>query len=209
MFSRTHDKNRSGKYCETMALSAFIADGFGIAVPYGNQRGWDLLVKSPDGRWCEVQVKIATIGRTAGARVALTRGSASRRTIGYTQSDCDLIVAVLPETGAIWKIPISAASGKRSVALTKEHLWVGDQPRSLLPDTPTIQYTPKNSKLRAMLRQVRIPAERPDKISERSWDFFLKFASGCSESAIAQQYALDPSSVHERLSRVFAHLSSL
>jgi len=93
------DPHISGKYSELMATAAFIADGRQVALPYGNQKDWDLLVQETGREWLRVQVKTAALISQGGAAVVNMHRT-------YSVDDVDLLVAVYPPTGTMWKIPI-------------------------------------------------------------------------------------------------------
>jgi hypothetical protein len=45
----------SGRYSELIATAAFVAEGKQVALPYGNQEDWDLLVQEAGREWLRVQ----------------------------------------------------------------------------------------------------------------------------------------------------------
>lgn len=210
------DRNITGKYAESLAISAFIAARHEIAMPFGNQARWDLLVKV-DGVWLEVQIKSARIvqrhvmfdrQRLSGKRARLEHKSRK------PERDCDLTVAVLPETGTIWKISaVDIVAMPVVVTLSEKHLWIRgsitsdliDRPVALNPAemAPAIVVQPRKVDRR---NGIFLPGERPEAISLLAWDSLQKYMAGHSINAIARQYGAHPSSVSERIERAVKHL---
>lgn len=116
-----------GKYSELLATAAFLAEGAQVAVPYGNQKDWDLLVQRDAATWLRVQVKTA---RRSGGQTIVKLCNKSGRC--YSPDDVDLLVAVLPETGDIWRMRIEEIAGKKTIGLASKQLWIsgsGGSPR--------------------------------------------------------------------------------
>lgn len=183
-----------GKYTELVAIAACVGDGLEVAVPYGNQRGWDFLVES--GRnWLRVQVKTARSGESC-PYVQLNRMGNGKRSkgklsgVGYTAADVDEIMAVLPETGSVWRVPIAQASGKGLIRLTEAYLWKGQQP---------VVYGKVNEKRSRVLQL--LPEAKPTALTVDNWEILLGYAAGKSQRQIAKGLGVTEQAIHERLAR--------
>ncbi len=119
-------KEQKGKYAELLVLARLIKDGKTIAVPFGNQSGWDVLVEGRDG-WEKWQIKTAyrREGRKSIYVDCIRSGDPKSkiRSRQYKQGDFDYLIAVSPETGEMWKFPFSQIVGRRCLILTEKYQW--------------------------------------------------------------------------------------
>ena len=118
--------NKIGDLCELIVLTKLIEEGNNIALPYGNQHNWDILVEN-GGVWDKLQVKSAHTKSSGSIEVDCiksgdTRGNKSRSR-QYTEGAFDYLVAVYLPTKSIWKMPFSIIYGRRSMVLTDDFKW--------------------------------------------------------------------------------------
>ena len=119
------NQEQKGKYCELLVLTRLVKEGMTIALPYGNQSGWDLLVEN-DGGWEKWQIKTAHQRKGGGSIYIDCRRSGDRKTNGgrrvanrkYRATDFDVLIGVLPDTGEMWKVPISEVMGRREITVS-------------------------------------------------------------------------------------------
>ena len=123
-------RRRKGHFAELLVLAKLIKQGFNIAMPYGPQKGWDLLV-SMNGKWEKWQVKS---GRRRGPHrksieVNLERSYyiAGGRHIKhrYTKNDFEVLIIVDLDSGRMFKLTFRDVEGKGylSIRPKSEFLW--------------------------------------------------------------------------------------
>lgn len=195
----------TGKYSELLALSAMVARGRQVALPFGNQHGWDFLVEL-DGKWQRVQVKtVRTAFQVRGYAVGLYRGAQSKglKRKAYSKEDTDFIAAVLPATGTIWMVPIELAADKTHLTLTNEHLWVVGGLHSVDNIAPPLPLKRQTSKIRMRLALNTIQDwSKPSEVSDVSWDMLIKYRDGHGYRSLASQYGIREDTIRERVGRV-------
>lgn len=211
-FTRNADKNRTGKYSELIAITHFMNEGLQIAMPFGNQSGWDFLVKE-NGKWMEVQVKTGQIRANGGASCELSRCNGLKaakygKSRTYTEEDCDYIAAVLPECGSVWVIPIANAVGKRRLPLIQSTATARRSYLDLssLPPAPVVaKLEQRTCKIRRALREFK-PADRPDSVSAATWEMIELYLSGATVAQLLQRYGLkDRKGPARRFKRALGH----
>lgn len=126
------NKSQKGDYCELLVLARLVKEGRLVALPFGNQAGWDLLVYNPDSGWERWQIKTARQRAESGKTVYVDfirtrdrnngRGGAGAK--GYKESEFDWLIAVLPDTGQMWQLPISECANRRCRTFSvEEFVW--------------------------------------------------------------------------------------
>jgi hypothetical protein len=125
------NQSQKGNYCELLVLTRLVQEGKSIAIPYGNQSGWDLLV-SENGVWKKWQVKTVRQRAASGKTMYLDfirsadrkngRGGAGAK--GYSAGEFDYMIAVLPATGEMWKITASDCINRRCLTFHRDnYVW--------------------------------------------------------------------------------------
>ncbi len=209
MFSRVGlDRNAIGKYSEMLAAAAFIAEGTQIALPYGNQAKWDMLIL-PRGEtaWKSVQVKTVPVLNDCSPYVVCY--SHGRHKLPYVAGDVDLLVAVHPETGTMWIVPSDSFIGRNNVRLKDSYIWCGSVNRASLnvirkPSDRTALFE-KRSQARSELRS-RLPDRKPTWASDDTWAMVTSWCSGAGYEAISGRYGISGVSVKERVARALHHI---
>lgn len=104
-----------GDLSELIVLTALVADGRQVAIPYGNRPGYDLLVLGSDGAWKRLQVKTAyqRSQRSGSIYCDFLRGSGKGKRRVYTVQDFDFLIAALHKPRTIWVFNVSEVVGKR------------------------------------------------------------------------------------------------
>lgn len=211
-----------GDYSELLVAAAFVASGAQVAMPFGNQRGWDLLVlEKEDKSWKSVQIK--TVGRIKGGQspsIQSSRGYNGKA--AYSEDDIDLMVAVHPETGTLWRLTPLVFGGKRRINLSDECVWRGSIDRSTTPlaDGKPLKVQRDLSKMAQDMKRIyreqadkrasmlaALPVERPEWASVASWDMAKRWCSGEGYKSIAKDYKITHSAARERVIRVLYRLS--
>lgn len=201
-----------GRYSELIATAAFVVDGAEVALPYGNQPCWDLVVRYPGGAWTTVQVKTASRERQCGYPVIGT--SRGGRTKGrYRIEDMDLAVIVHPETGSLWKIPSEVFCNRTTIILNEEYLWRGSIEITATPfaEGPKAIMVPRrNSRVhlanaRSEIR-ARVPDVKPTWVSESSWEVTKRWCGGDGYKVIAKDMGVTQCAIRERILRVLHRL---
>ena len=191
----------TGKLCEAITIASFIGDGFQVALPFGNQAKWDLLVNRNDGAgWLTVQVKAARKYR-GFIQTSVCIGSPPRK---ITKEDVDLVVAVYPEDGRLWILGPEVFTTRVNISV--ESLQVKDQ---LMIESSKIdkRITPSAAYISRRRRaSFKINAVKPDKVSDENWDIYLRFVGGETYRAIAGEMGLDTTSIRDRVERVLRNL---
>lgn len=211
-------KHNIGKYSEMLVCTALVGDGIEVALPFGNQQHWDILAKEPDGVWQSIQVK--TIGRITGHTIPPLHVSHGLKDNPYMAAEVDIIIAVHPESGTMWKIPPAVFSGNNVLALSDDMLWKGWVDRSapqvgtklLLPGKgqrklPNMYSVHSGQAAKRSAIYEGLPKERPEWVSESSWQMALDWCRGEGYTIIGQRYDVNPSAVRERVMRVLYRLS--
>lgn len=109
-----------GNYCELLALARLVREGYEIAIPYGQQRGWDLLV-SVNGKWEKWQVRASRRRKPHFKTVAVNLQSYHYRASGQrierrpSKESFDVLLAVDPDTGWMWKVNIEDIIGRSTI----------------------------------------------------------------------------------------------
>lgn len=116
-----------GDACEILVLEKLSLSGIEMAIPFGNQRGWDILAKM-DGTWYELQVKSVHLRNSGSLEVDCIRSGDPRsknraNNRKYEDGSFDWLIAVHLSTKRLWKIPFSVVAGRRSLVLTDMYLW--------------------------------------------------------------------------------------
>lgn len=127
--------SEKGDYTELLVLARLIKAGFKVAIPYGNQKGWDFLVKI-DGLWRQWQVRsVIRAGKNKNkfsANCAVRRQSIipfqfqrPTQRFGPCQiGDYEVLIVVNSDNNTMWRIPITDLIGKTSIQLTdNKYLW--------------------------------------------------------------------------------------
>ena len=115
--------NKKGKLSELLVLSRLMSEGFNIAIPFGNQKGWDILVENGTS-WERWQIKTAHPRHTNRPNDLLSvscfrrSDSSKHQKIIYEKADFDVLAAIYPVTEELWVIPISNLKHKASLSLT-------------------------------------------------------------------------------------------
>ena len=102
------DSLTKGKYCELLVLTRLTQEQKEIAIPYGTQKGWDILVWE-NTKWEKWQIKTACKRKRTADNIYVACRKSNRSGVEkgkYKEGDFDYLVAVYPETGEMWKIPI-------------------------------------------------------------------------------------------------------
>lgn len=196
--------NNTGKLCEAIAVASFIGEGYLVAIPFGNQGGWDILISKNNGvSWLRVQVKSVIKKDDGSITVRLIKEIGRKRLrSNYTENDTDLVVAVLPEMGKLWVLQPIQFSGHSEVRLEN-----GDGKVNLTRDLSELANIVKAdrgsycSKYRGECRKMDNTV-RPDNISDSSWETYLGFIGGAKISDLGAKLTISDSSVRDRISRV-------
>ena len=216
--------NARGAYSELLVAAAFIADGFDVGLPFGNQAGWDLVVRGPESVWITVQVKtVSPLEGRAYPRISLSRaGRKGKQRNGelrgrYTERDADLIVAVHPETGTLWKVPACEFSGRGGIRLVQDFIWrgniseesfpLGKPPRaiSVIARAAIEKQSRSLFEERAAVRNL-LPAERPEWASSKSWALTKGWCEGAGYKSLGAGVGICGPAARERVVRVLSRL---
>lgn len=128
------NNRQTGDLSELIALTRFIEAGYDVAIPYGNSKDYDLLVRHPeclDRSWRMVQVKTATRRGNRGNRIYVDtiRGSSLSKRRGYSEGAFDFLVGVLPDERKMWCLPFGVIVNRRCVTISEDTLEGIDVPR--------------------------------------------------------------------------------
>jgi len=126
---------KTGDYCELLALTRLVREGYDVAIPYGIQRGWDLLVEV-DGKFEKWQVKTARRKKPhyksvqGDVRRDMRIRSGRRIQTAYKEGDFDILLVVEADTGWMWKVPFKYTIGKSAIGLkdNSEYRWWNKEP---------------------------------------------------------------------------------
>ena len=120
------NKNEKGDWCELEVIQKFLRQGCPVAIPFGNQSGWDLLVEC-GGKWLKVQVKCAYRRSKRGSMyVDCIRSGDPRmknRSRKYKKGDFDVLIAVEHPIGRTWWIDAECVIGRRAMTLNYDNAW--------------------------------------------------------------------------------------
>jgi hypothetical protein len=109
--------NRGTKKRGELAELAFVYKaaslGFGVARPYGDSDRFDFIVLSGEHFW-RVQVKSSSAVQY-GAYMVNAQRSANGRSIPYTASEIDFLVAHIVPEDAWYVIPVRAFTPRKSI----------------------------------------------------------------------------------------------
>lgn len=203
--------NTLGTYSELAVALAFVARGCCVTLPFGNQPGWDLLVQE-GGVWLRVQVKTLKLTPHALPFVSLIRhGRAGRNRDGalkglITAADADVIIAVHPESGVMWRVPAVLFTGN-AVRLTVDLLWRGSIAPAALPLSASVPVMEMRLRSRLALAgdrqgiRDRLPADRPDNITEKNWTCVLNWCAGDGYKVLGLKQGISACAVRERVIR--------
>ena len=186
---------RIGTYSELIVAAAFTAVGCDVALPIGNQSNWDL-VALEDGKWITVQVKTVSDAIKTAIPILQIRDP-------WKKNDFDLLVAVHPETGSLWKI--KPREGVSSYSLREEFMWRGAIERTATPHN--LEFKPfsvtraENLAEQRIEYMKRLPTEKPAKMSESTWFAVQKWCSGYGYSVIAKDLGISNIGTRERVVR--------
>lgn len=191
-----------GCYSELIAAAAFCAEGWEVALPMSRtQKGWDLVVRRAGSSWVTVQVK--TVGTAVSARVNMTKNE-------YAEGSFDLLVAIHPETGTLWRENAVDVIGKENFELNEDNLWRGVIQCSQLPATEVIKpySTVRREKLSNQRIQVRekLPRERPEWMKEKTWDSVVMWCNGATYKEISESIGASGPGAWERTRRALYRL---
>lgn len=111
--AKTTEKGEVG---EAMVIADLIRQGHDVAIPFGHNQPFDLIVvRKEDGRLEKVQVKYRTgNGRTVKAPVRSSSAWVEHR---YTESEVDWIALVEGRSGQCFYLPSSVWSGHTELTL--------------------------------------------------------------------------------------------
>lgn len=135
------DTRQKGDLSELLVLAELVKRGYAIAIPYGSQPGWDLLVEV-DGKWEKWQVK--TVQRSPEAYnhpyAQIQKGGSTPRVHiqykkEYKKGDFDVLIVVDSENDVMWKIP-------GYIALTKKHMSLKSNTFLWKPDPKIKDFNP-------------------------------------------------------------------
>ena len=123
-------RRRKGHFAELLVLAKLIKQGFNIAIPYGPQKGWDLLVLM-NGKWEKWQVKSGKRHKSHHKSIGINLTRAYYIKDGrhiqkeYTIEDFEVLIAVDLDSGRMFKLSFSDIEGKKGVSLmpNSELLW--------------------------------------------------------------------------------------
>lgn len=106
------DTKLAGDTAEAIVMAEFVKLGFPVAVPWGDNRRYDLLVEV-GGRFLRIQVKVASLCGYNGSKECLRfHSSSSRYSAGRFQGRedyrgaADIFGVYSPDTGAVYVLPI-------------------------------------------------------------------------------------------------------
>jgi len=122
------DRRVKGTLSELLVLTRLVREGYSIAIPFGNQKGWDCLVETPSG-WDKYQVKTAyrRSDRPSISVDCIRSGDPKSkdrgRDRGYSEGELDFLIAVDLDSCMMWKLPSEKVVGRRSRVLTTEFIW--------------------------------------------------------------------------------------
>ena len=127
--------SRKGDLLEMKVMVRLFEAGLDIALPFGVQKGWDILAEV-DGGWKKIQIKTAKLRGKDKTRVYVdflrskdrinNAKSGEWEYKGYSRDEVDFICAVEPKTFRMWIIPVEVIEGKRSLTFgffTSEYDW--------------------------------------------------------------------------------------
>lgn len=119
---------RLSAYTELLARAALTRLGINIAVPDSSgssQFGWDLLAELEAGRpFKRLQVKAAKV-RSGRVWASTVKQNGREHKCPYDGREFDYLVAVEPQTGVMWLLPINEVAGKRHTPLDNTDPWIG------------------------------------------------------------------------------------
>jgi len=121
------DSHAKGKCAELLVLSKLMREEHQIAIPFGNQGGWDCLVEEDD-KWMKYQIKSTRKRkRCINKEIDCRRSYVMRRDPPrreYKKGDFDFMIAVDIETQEMWRIPAKDIIRRTSIALTNKYVWL-------------------------------------------------------------------------------------
>lgn len=207
--------NSIGEYSEMIVGAAYIAEGAEVAFPFGNQPGWDMVVRLPGGAWERVQVKTIPVLSGRKYPVLALALAGKRRGRGYTSTEADVIVAIHPESGTMWRVPSDVFTGKKRMRLDPEFLWRGSiketsMPLCCDPDPLEVKrvgpWLAKQAGERSVLRE-QLPEIMPEWMPGLTWEMIHKWADGHGWKTIAADFGISAPAVRERVLRALNRLS--
>lgn len=192
-------------YSELLTAATFVSENAHISFPPGNQAGWDLIVR-PDSEkdWLRVQVK--TVGELRNGESPTVQLSRRGHRTTYGPDEIEVLVAVHPETGTLWKVPVEAIGGVRTLHLTDEYLWRGSVDHGGML---RLVVKPNGTIKRANARMVaseRLPDEQPDWIQDSTWEMLHAWIAGRDFKAIAGDHGITRTNAKKRILRALNRL---
>lgn len=127
------NSSNKGDLVELWVLAKYIEQGYEVAIPFGNQKSWDLLVYEGN-KWQKIQVKTVRLRGKYKDRVFISFYRSKDRRLGlsgkswtsqgYSKGEIDYIVGVEHKSQKMWKLPALAIIGKGSITFgEKSHRW--------------------------------------------------------------------------------------
>jgi hypothetical protein len=104
-----------GELAEMMFMVKAANEGFGAAKPYGDSNRYDFIVDAEKRLW-RVQVK-SSCSQQYGAYAVNAQRHANGRTIAYSASEIDFVVALVLPEDAWFVIPVEALGGRKNLRL--------------------------------------------------------------------------------------------
>lgn len=115
-----------GDYCELLVLTRLVKEGYAVAIPYGSQPGWDILVEK-DNNFQKWQVKSGKIyiSRHKKSDHQILKSCVAHRLhngihVAYDPHAFDFMIVVFPDTNEFFKIPMKDIHGKSYISLNSD-----------------------------------------------------------------------------------------
>lgn len=121
------DGNHKGRYAESLFVTRCIKEDIQIAMPIGNQAGWDLICFI-GGKWCRVQIKTAYSKNNKSYQIKAKKNGPRSSKVPYEGYEFDYLVAVDVDSDKMWLLTIDDVKGQINVSLS---------PKKLLTAIPT------------------------------------------------------------------------
>lgn len=114
-----------GERSEAAVLARLLKNGYAVALPFGNNQRYDLLVEDKDKFW-KVQVKTGRIrkGAIEFNNFSTAGGRGKKRYTGQI----DYFFIFVPETDKVYKVPIDGPKAKLWIhpVRKKKVIWAKD-----------------------------------------------------------------------------------
>ena len=207
-----------GDAAELFAMAILRSTGTKIAIPFGNQSGFDFLMEK-DGSWLRVQSRAAQVyddGKAVCSGVR-TVGRKNRTTKILDKTDTDYIAASNIARSTLWIIPIESVRSKKislspdyivSSAVTGNFWKPKKQTLPALPVLPKPEPQRRHDYLRRALaiHPDVLEGNRHPMILPETWELLLKYVQGYSYRKIGSASGCRKDTIASRIWNASRHL---